>query len=96
MSLTPEEMRLHRQLISAFNDYIKHNLIWEEKRVKRESVRTRAALRKIIDLAYLRWKEVHNARKGNPQDLEIGPEFFRELSKKHKKSNLEEDPPDDD
>lgn len=91
MSLTPEEMKLHRQLISAFNDYIKHNLRWEEKGYTREAVRTRAALRKVIDLAYLRWKEVHNARKGLPEDLSIAPEFFRELSKKHKKPNRKDE-----
>lgn len=86
MSMTPEELALHRELIAAFNEYIKHNLRWEAKRYDRDAKRTRKALRKIIDIAYLRWKEVHNSREGFlKEELVVTKEFFREVVRKHGK-----------
>lgn len=84
--MTPEEMSLHRQLIAAMNEYIKHSFNWEARGYRTDSVRARVALRKVIDAAYLRWKEIYNIREGKEEPLEIGKEFFRELSKKHSKS----------
>lgn len=86
--MTPEEMTLHRQLLAAVNDYIKHNLKWETKGFRKDSTRARQALRRAIDLAYLRWKEIYNIREGKAENMEIGKEFFRELSKKQKRSKL--------
>lgn len=83
MSLTPNEMELHRQLIAAFNDYIIYNLKWEASGRSSTATKLRKKLRLIIDLAYLRSKEVQYARKGEEQDLIIGKEFFRELVRKH-------------
>jgi hypothetical protein len=86
--MTPEELELHRKLIDAFNEYIKHNAKWEQKHHDAAARRTRKALRNIIDIAYLRWKEVHNARgdKFLKEDLVIGKEFFRELVRRHSNS----------
>ena len=58
MSLKPEELELHRQLLAAFNEYIKLNLRWEEKGFRADGKRTRNALRKVMDIAYLRWQEI--------------------------------------
>lgn len=82
--MTPEELALHRELIAAFNAYIKANLIWEDKRYDKEAVRARHALRRIINAAYLRWKEIHNCRvkTQKQQELVVGKEFFRELGKR--------------
>ena len=70
--MTPKERELHTQLIAAFEEYIRHNLIWEEKGFDIEAKRTRAALRKILDVAYLRWQEVQKSRNGN-EDHEVKP-----------------------
>ena len=83
MSLTPNEMELHRRLIAAFNDYIVHNLKWEEYGHTQTASKLRKKLRLIIDLAYLRSKEVLYARKGEEQEPVLGKEFFRELVRKH-------------
>ena len=57
MSLKPEELELHRQLLAAFDEYIRLNLRWETKGYRTDGRRTRKALRKIMDIAYLRWQE---------------------------------------
>lgn len=91
MSLTPRELELHRQLLAAFNDYVQSNLRWEEKGFYTESKRARKALRQIIDLAYLRWKEIGYVRKGEDTVPEMGNEFFRQIVKKHSKSRSKGD-----
>ena len=58
MSLRPEELELHRQLLAAFDEYIRLNLRWEEKGYRADAKRTRKALRKIMDISYLRWQEI--------------------------------------
>jgi len=58
MSLRPEEMELHRQLLAAFDEYIRLNLRWENKGYRKDGTRTRKAIRKILDIGYLRWQEV--------------------------------------
>lgn len=58
MSLRPEEMELHRQLLAAFDHYIKLNLRWEEKGYRVDGRKTRKAIRKLMDVAYLRWQEL--------------------------------------
>lgn len=58
MSLRPEELELHRQLLAAFDEYIKLNLRWETKGHRTDARRTRKALRNIMDVAYLRWQEI--------------------------------------
>ena len=87
MSLSPEELRLHRELIVHFNEYIRHNLRWEAKRKDIDARRARKSLRKLIDIAYLRWRELNNERKKwDEEPLVIAPEFFRQLAKKQWKS----------
>jgi hypothetical protein len=58
MSLRPEELELHRQLLAAFDEYIRLNLRWETKGYRADGRRTRRAIRNIMDIAYLRWQEI--------------------------------------
>lgn len=83
--MTPTEATLHRQLLEAFDEYIQNNLLWDETGSLQSSVNSRKALRKIIDIAYLRWKEVQIVREGRTDEPQLGNEFFRELVKKHSK-----------
>ena len=88
MSLNLKELELHRQLLAAFDEYIRHNLRWEEKGHDVDGKRARKSLRKIIDTAYLRWKEIHNTRTNSDEPLVISNEFFREVVKKNSKISL--------
>ena len=58
MSLRPEEMDFHRKLLAAMDEYIRLNLTWEEKGGRIHGKKTRKALRKILDIGYLRWQEI--------------------------------------
>ena len=106
MSLRPEELELHRQLLAAFNEYIKLNLRWEEKGFRADGKRTRKALRKVMDIAYLRWQEVlvrlhemevENDTKHSEKIVlkEPGLAFIQGLhaakNRKRKRPNLKED-----
>lgn len=100
MSLTPEELSLHRQLLAAFDEYIKINLKWEEKNFVADARRTRKALRKVMNISYLRWQEIvvtlHKMYDipDNEELKEAGIEVIKALNvAKHKniKSNLKEE-----
>jgi hypothetical protein len=86
MSLSPEELALHRQLIAVFNEYIKYNLRLEDKGFYVDTKRTRKALRKLIDVAYLRWKEIDLNRKNIDEVPTMGKEAFRDIVRKNKKA----------
>ena len=58
MSLTPEEMRLHRLLLKEIDKYIQLNLQWEEKRLITAGRKSRKVLRNVLNIAYLRWQEL--------------------------------------
>lgn len=56
--MNEKELELHRQLLAAFDEYIRLNLKWEEKGYRTDGRRARKALRKVMDIAYLRWQEL--------------------------------------
>lgn len=104
MSLKKEELELHRQLLAAFDEYIRLNLKWEQKGFRADGRRTRKALRKIMNIAYLRWQELlvrlqeMEVEKGNKRGERFvikdpGLAFIQSLNvaSKKKKSNSTED-----
>lgn len=88
--MTPEDLELHRRLLVAFNDYLSYTALWEEKKIDRHAIRARVALRRMIDISYLRWKELNNERKlGQPEELIVGREFFRDVGRSKRKKRTE-------
>ena len=68
--MTPEERDLHGRLLEAFSEYINHNLKWERKYQTRSAVRSRKALRKVMYLAYERWRQIKDIDKNGLTDEE--------------------------
>jgi hypothetical protein len=99
VSLTPEEMKPHRQLLAAFDEYIKLNLKWEVTGYATEGRKTRKALRKMMNIAYLRWQEVSITIKDpGKTDEEIKKElkqpglaFIQSLSVAKRRESISED-----
>lgn len=97
MSLSDKELEIHRQLLAAFDEYIRLNLRWEDKEHRIDAVRVRKSLRQIMNISYLRWQEVLYRMKDGDEDEEMvlkegGIALIKSLhAAKKRNSNSEED-----
>ena len=97
MSLNDKEMELHRQLLAAFDEYIRLNLRWEDKGYITDARRTRKALRQIMNVAYLRWQEIlvsmHeiDGREEQVELKEAGLYFIQSLHAAKNRNSLSEE-----